>query len=122
MLPPGKPWPELSLLPKPGPVYVAYGKPASFYLGPCASGTRNTSCGAVAWDVRAANNARLSDLTRFIAVEQAVQCSQGAQVTVRAATLCCRGVVRSMHTTSLQPINALAHCCSCACRTVRAAT
>lgn len=82
LLPPGKPRPQLQLLPHAGPVFVAYGRPAGFYLGACVSGSRNASCGAVAWDVRAANEERATDLTPYIAAEQApaLECNADSQV------------------------------------------
>jgi hypothetical protein len=66
---PAKPQPVIRLLPSPAlTVYVQYGKPSPFYLGPCASGTSTGSCGAVAWDVQPGKGQ--VDLTPYIAVTQ----------------------------------------------------
>eukprot|EP00775_Hariotina_reticulata_P011535 gene11535-11678_t len=65
---PAKPQPVIRLLPSSAAVYVQYGKPSPFYLGPCASGTSTASCGAVAWDVQPGKGQ--VDLTPYIAVTQ----------------------------------------------------
>jgi hypothetical protein len=49
-------------------VYAAYGKPAALFFGACASGLKNSSCGAVAWDVSPGQGRE--DLTPFITVTQ----------------------------------------------------
>jgi hypothetical protein len=72
MLPPAKPAPQVQLLPSAGPVYIEYGKTAPSGLTPCASGTANSSCGAVAWDVAPSKR---TDLTPFLSVASAPSCS-----------------------------------------------
>jgi len=59
LLPPAKPQPQIVLLPSSSPVSVQYGKqhrPSTY--GACTSGTKNASCGAVAWDVQAGKGRR----------------------------------------------------------------
>eukprot|EP00879_Flechtneria_rotunda_P033240 GHRR01036794.1.p1 GENE.GHRR01036794.1~~GHRR01036794.1.p1 ORF type:complete len:1082 (+),score=385.26 GHRR01036794.1:389-3247(+) len=71
LLPPAKPTPRIQLLPSAGTVYLEYGRPAPLYLGPCSSGTSNSSCGAVAWDEQAGTAS--VDLTPYITVTQACE-------------------------------------------------
>lgn len=69
LLPPSKPKPQVQLQPNPAAtVFVAYGKPAAFYLGACSSGLDNSSCGAVAWDVQPGQGRE--DLTPYMTVTQ----------------------------------------------------
>jgi len=72
-LPPTPRAPTLTLLPSNGTVYLPYGQPSGFYLGPCTNGSMNASCGAVAWDVGADGN--VTDLSSTIVIKDVTPCS-----------------------------------------------
>lgn len=83
LLPPAKPRPMISLLPSSATLYLQYGRPAPLFLGACASGAENASCGAVAWDEPAAGGlqaAPRTDLTPYLRVVQTVECDAAGQV------------------------------------------
>ncbi len=75
-LPAAKPTLVLSLLPGSGTVYVRYGSPAPFSLNAGPSGTQNSSCGAVAWDMNAAGE-NVTDLTGAITIQEQSSCAEG---------------------------------------------
>jgi hypothetical protein len=64
---------QLVLLPRAGPMYLQYQRPAPFSLGPCQSLTRNSSCGAVAYQHAGASG--LLDLTADIQVQDVTPCA-----------------------------------------------
>eukprot|EP00878_Enallax_costatus_P010807 GHUV01011284.1.p2 GENE.GHUV01011284.1~~GHUV01011284.1.p2 ORF type:complete len:432 (+),score=106.79 GHUV01011284.1:1982-3277(+) len=84
ILPPSKPQPVIQLHPDNNTVYVEYGQPAPFHLGPCVKGAYSINCGATAWDVDGAG--RRTDLTQYMSATETPDCSQldaaGRQVCV----------------------------------------
>jgi hypothetical protein len=67
--------PRLQLLPGADTLLIPYGSPAPFSLAPCTNGSRNSSCGAVAWQRGADGNN--TDFSASIKVEDATPCEKG---------------------------------------------
>lgn len=85
-VPPATSKPVITLLPSANPMFVQYGKTPSVYLGACQSADKNTTCGAVAYDVD--TKGKKTDITQYIVVSTITACDAAATAEVCSFTLC----------------------------------
>lgn len=108
LLPPAKPKPQVHLLHGGPAVYVQYGQPSPVYLGVCASGRSNASCGAVAWDVQPGEAGRV-DLSPFLSVTQSTPGCDPSAGQARAVCSC----IALAHDAAMLRLCAQARSCAC---------